>query len=177
MSLIFLSYCFLIMSYGNSIVPNSKLESGWMLTLADVSGSSEVITICQKFIGLYGWYGLNPTTQQQHIWASPPQSDVSGKWPPCECGLWNGARGWWQSPHSDSEPQRRLGVVDVLTIGRSCSLRNSGRLSLRRSLRKRSRVMMTAVMMKADTRPASRGSNVGVLCTIVAGKKTNKHRR
>lgn len=60
-----------------------------------------------------------------------------------------------------------------LTIGRSCSLRNSGRLFLRRSLRKRRRVMMTAVMMKADTRPARRGSRAGVWCSTVAGRQTN----
>lgn len=67
-----------------------------------------------------------------------------------------------------------LNFIDVLTIGRSCSLRNSGRLSLRRSLRKMSRVMMTAVMMKADTRPARRGSSVGDSWTIVAGTKTQE---
>lgn len=60
-----------------------------------------------------------------------------------------------------------------LTIGRSCSLRNSGRLFLRRSLRKSSRVRMTAVMMKADTRPARRGSSVGVWCRMVAGTHTH----
>ena len=65
-------------------------------------------------------------------------------------------------------------LIEVLTIGRSCSLRNSGLLSLRRSLRKRSRVMMTAVMMKADTKPARRGSNVGDSWAIVAGTK-NTH--
>lgn len=32
--------------------------------------------------------------------------------------------------------------------------------------------MMTAVMMKADTRPASRGSNVGESCTIVGSPPT-----
>lgn len=60
-----------------------------------------------------------------------------------------------------------------LTMGRSCSLRNSGRLFLRRSLRKSSRVMMTAVMMKADTRAARRGSSFGVWCSIVAGRQTH----
>lgn len=60
-----------------------------------------------------------------------------------------------------------------LTMGRSCSLRNSGRLFLRRSLRKRRRVMMTAVMMKADTRPARRGSRAGVWCSTVAGRQTS----
>ena len=32
--------------------------------------------------------------------------------------------------------------------------------------------MMTAVMMKADTRPARRGSNFGDSCRIVAGAQT-----
>lgn len=59
------------------------------------------------------------------------------------------------------------GVSSIISsIGRSCSLLNSGRLSLLRSLRKRSRVMMTAAMMKAETRPARRGSRVGPSCTI-----------
>lgn len=35
-------------------------------------------------------------------------------------------------------------------------------------------MMMTAVMMKADTRPASRGSNVGELGTILAGTQTQE---
>lgn len=60
-----------------------------------------------------------------------------------------------------------------LTIGRSCSLRNSGRLFLRRSLRKSRRVRMTAVMTKADTRPARRGFVVGVWCCTVAGTQTH----
>lgn len=34
--------------------------------------------------------------------------------------------------------------------------------------------MMTAVMMKADTRLASRGSNVGELGTILAGTQTQE---
>lgn len=34
--------------------------------------------------------------------------------------------------------------------------------------------MMTAVMMKADTRPASRGSSVGESCCIVAGTQTQE---
>lgn len=65
------------------------------------------------------------------------------------------------------------GVSSIISsIGRSWSLRNSGRLSLRRNLRKSSRVMMTAVMMKADTKPARRGSKVGDSWAIVASPPT-----
>lgn len=58
-------------------------------------------------------------------------------------------------------------------MGRSCSLWNSGWLFLRRSLRKTSRVRMIAVMTKADTRPARRGSGVGARCSTVAGTQTH----
>lgn len=42
-------------------------------------------------------------------------------------------------------------------------------------MRKRRRVIMTAVMMKADTRPARRGSRAGVWCSTVAGTNTKGH--
>lgn len=58
-------------------------------------------------------------------------------------------------------------------MGRSCSLRNSGRLFLRRSLRKSSRAMMTAVTTKADTRLARRGFGDGLWCKTVAGTQTH----
>lgn len=40
-------------------------------------------------------------------------------------------------------------------------------------MRKRRRVITTAVMMKADTRPARRGSRAGVWCSTVAGRQTH----